>query len=296
MNEQMKQTLWGSLCLSLAAAIWGGVYVVSKAVMDFIPPFTLLIIRFAISLLILGAIVIARREYVQRKDLPLMMLIGFVGVTVSIGAQFLGTNLSSAHMGAIITSASPAFIAVFAVWLLKERLHRFQIIGIALATLGVLVVVGLPDAESGDHSFLGNLILLIAAVSWGLYTVLCKRATLTYSSLAVTAYISFFGLIFSSPLMIWELARKPVEWLSFSWEIWAGVLYVGVISTTVAFYLWNKGFEIVQAGSGAVFFFFQPVVGALLGWLLLGEHLSVSFFIGAVCILLGVGLSNQSQK
>lgn len=292
MNTQARQQLIGCLWLSLAAAIWGGVYVVSKVVLDYIPPFTLLIIRFTISLLILGAIVVARKEYVKKQDLPLMMLVGFIGVTISIAAQFLGTKLSNAHMGAIITSASPAFIAVFAVWLLKERLGVHQIIGITLATAGVLVVVGLPDASAESSSFLGNIILLIAAVSWGLYTVLCKRATQTYSSLAVTAYVSFFGVLFSSPLMIWELATTPIDW-SFGWPIWAGVLYVGVISTTVAFYLWNKGFEMVQAGSGAVFFFFQPIVGTLFGWLLLGEHLSVGFFIGALCILAGVGFSNR---
>jgi drug/metabolite transporter (DMT)-like permease len=95
--------------------------------------------------------------------------------------------------------------------------------------------------------------------------------------------------------MVWEVVTTPINW-SFGWEIWAGVLYVGVISTTVAFYLWNKGFEMVQAGSGAVFFFFQPIVGTLFGWLLLGEQLSVSFFIGAVCILVGVGFSNRQKQ
>ncbi|RNB92339.1 DMT family transporter [Brevibacillus fluminis] len=294
MNAHTKDQLLGCLWLSLAAAIWGGVYVVSKVVLAYIPPFTLLIIRFTISLLILGAIVVARKEYVSKRDLPLMMLAGFVGVTISIAAQFLGTKLSNAHMGAIITSASPAFIAVFAVWLLKERISIHQIVGISLATAGVLVVVGLPDSSGEGHSLTGNLILLVAAVSWGLYTVLCKRATQTYSSLTVTAYVSFFGVLFSSPLMIWEMSTTPIDW-GFGWEIWAGVLYVGVISTTVAFYLWNKGFEMVQAGSGAVFFFFQPIVGTLFGWLLLGEHLSFGFFIGAACILVGVAFSNRQN-
>jgi drug/metabolite transporter (DMT)-like permease len=295
MNAQWKQQLWGGLCLTLAAAIWGGVYVVSKVVLDVIPPFTLLIIRFAIALIVLGAFVVARKEYVQRRDFPLMMVIAFVGVTISIGAQFLGTKLSTAHMGALITSASPAFIAIFAVWLLKERLNWRQIAGIVLATLGVLIVVGVPDAADTQSSFAGNLILLAAAVSWGLYTVLSKKATLTYSSLSVTTYVALFGLIFTSPVMVWELSVTPVDW-NFGWKIWAGVLYIGVISTAGAFYLWNKGFELMQAGSGAGFFFIQPIVGSFLGWLLLNEHLGFSFFLGALFIFLGVGLSNLQQK
>ncbi len=294
MNTNRMQLLLGGLFLSLAAAIWGGVYVISKIVLDIIPPFTLLVIRFAIALLVLGVFVVARKEYVARKDMPLMMLIAFVGMTISIGAQFLGTKLSSAHMGAVITSASPAFIALFAVMLLKERLSVKQVSGIVIATLGVLVVVGMPDTAGESTAFTGNLILLVAALSWGYYTILCKRATRQYTSLSITAYAALFGTVFTLPMMVWELSTTEVDW-SFGWEIWASVLYIGIISTAVAFYLWNKGFEMLSAGSAAVFFFVQPIIGALLGWLLLNETLDLSFVLGAICILLGVGLSNSSK-
>ncbi|MED4752669.1 DMT family transporter [Brevibacillus choshinensis] len=296
MNQsQWKQQLFGSLCLTLAAAIWGGVYVVSKVVLEVIPPFTLLILRFAIALVVLGAFVVARREYIAKRDYPMIMLIAFVGVTISIAAQFVGTKLSTAHMGALITSASPAFIAIFAVWLLKESINWKQLAGILLATVGVLVVIGVPDQADAESSLTGNLILLVAAVSWGLYTVLSKKATQTYSSLAVTTYVALFGLIFTSPIMVWELSATPISW-KFGWEIWAGVLYIGIISTAGAFYLWNKGFELMHAGSGAGFFFVQPIVGACLGWLLLHEHLGVSFFAGAIFIFLGVALSNLRKS
>lgn len=295
MHTPWKQQLFGALCLTLAAAIWGGVYVVSKVVLDVIPPFTLLIIRFAIALLVLGAFVVARKEYIAKKDFPMVMVIAFVGVTISIAAQFVGTKLSTAHMGALITSASPAFIAIFAVWLLKERINWKQLTGILLATAGVLIVIGVPDEADAQSSLAGNLILLLAAVSWGLYTVLSKKATQTYSSLSVTTYVALFGLIFTSPVMVWELSVTPVSW-QFGWDIWAGVLYIGIISTAGAFYLWNKGFELMQAGSGAVFFFVQPIVGAFLGWLLLHEHLGIHFFAGALFIFLGVALSNLQNK
>jgi len=290
-NVHWKKQLFGAICLTLAAAIWGGVYVVSKVVLDVIPPFTLLIIRFGIALIVLGAFVVARREYIAKKDAPLLMAIAFVGVTISIAAQFLGTKLSSAHMGALITSASPAFIALFAIWILKERIRWQQTAGILLATVGVMIVIGVPSEADTHTSWIGNLILLVAALSWGLYTVLSKKATQKYSSLTVTTYAAFFGLIFSWPLSVWELAVTPVSW-EWSWQIWMGVLYIGIISTAGAFYLWNKGFEWMRAGSGAGFFFVQPIVGAFLGWLLLGEHLGAGFFAGACFIFLGVLLSN----
>lgn len=294
MNTQRKKQVWGSIFLSLAAAIWGGVYVVSKVVLEVVPPFTLLEIRFAIALLVLGSIVVLQKSYVPRRDLPSLMRIGLVGITFSIGAQFMGTKLSSAHMGALITSASPAFIVLFAVWMLREKLQLFQLLGMVVATFGVIVVVGVPDHSAASTSFLGNLILLFAAVTWALYTVMSKRATAVYSSVVVTTYAALFGLIFTFPVMLWELSVTPVNW-SFGWSIWAGILYLGVVSTAGAFYLWNKGFELLSAGSGAAFFFIQPIVGAFFGWLLLGEHLSLGFFLGACLILGGVAISNMRK-
>ncbi|WP_232697754.1 DMT family transporter [Brevibacillus daliensis] len=293
--KSIQSNQWlGAVYLSLAAAIWGGLYVVSKVVLDVVPPFTLLVIRFGIAFLVLGIPVIVTRQFIPKKEIPLLILVGIVGVTISIGAQFVGTNLSSAHMGAVITSASPAFILLFAFWLLKERLTVLQVGGILLATLGVLLIIGLPHESLQPEAITGNLILLIAAVSWGLYTVLCKHLSASYSSLSITAYVALFGMISSSPLMIWELTTSPISW-SFSLDIWAGILYIGVISTAGAFYLWNKGFQLVHAGKGAGFFFVQPIVGALLGWLLLGENLHLSFLIGSFIIFLGVALTTYQK-
>lgn len=116
------EKLLGAFYLSLAAGIWGGMYVVSKYVLDFVPPLTLVVLRFIIASVVLGLIFLATRDKpVAKEDIKLMAWLGFIGYTVSIGAQFAGTWLSSAHMGAVITSASPAFIVIFGVLLLKEK-------------------------------------------------------------------------------------------------------------------------------------------------------------------------------
>ncbi|RYD05997.1 hypothetical protein N752_06465 [Desulforamulus aquiferis] len=115
--------LLGAFYLSLAAGIWGGMYVVSKYVLDFVPPLTLVVLRFIIAATVLGLIFYYKKDRrVEKEDLKLVAWLGFIGYTVSIGAQFAGTWLSSAHMGAVITSASPAFIVLFGALLLKERI------------------------------------------------------------------------------------------------------------------------------------------------------------------------------
>ena len=70
--------------------------------------------------------------------------------------------------------------------------------------------------------------------------------------------------------------------------IGGGLLYLGIVSTALAFILWNRGLQLLNASSGGLFFFFQPLVGTLLGWLLLGETIGGTFWIGSFLILIGV--------
>ncbi|MCL5109620.1 MAG: DMT family transporter [Chloroflexi bacterium] len=282
--------LLGAASAFLAAAIWGGLYVVSKYVLYFVPPLTLVVLRFAIGLATLGAILLLTRgRPVARRDLPALALLGLVGFTVSIGAQFAGTKLSTAANGALITSATPALVVVFARWLLGEKATRPRLFGLALATLGVLVVSDPSAISLAPDLALGNAFLVLAAITWALYSVLAKKASRRYSVLTVTTYATLFGLCFTAPLAAGELAvvgpPPPPTPL-----VLLGVLYIGVISTAGAFYLWNLGMALLDSAVAGIFFFAQPVVGGFLGWLLLGEQLGAAFFAGGALIFLGVAV------
>lgn len=77
--------------------------------------------------------------------------------------------------------------------------------------------------------------------------------------------------------MVWEFQSNPIEHMNM--YVLLGVLYLGIVSTAGAFFLWNKGLELMDASIGSLFFFFQPIVGSLLGWLLLNETLSSNFLL-----------------
>src|SRR6185312_7484251 len=97
-----RSTLVGCLCAFSAAAIWGGMYVVSKYVLGYVPPLTLVAIRLVIASIVLGLVLQVRGELrVPRGKLPVIALSGLIGYTVSLGTQFAGTHLSSAHAGAL---------------------------------------------------------------------------------------------------------------------------------------------------------------------------------------------------
>lgn len=277
----------GSLYLALAATIWGGMYVVSKVVLTVISPLELVWLRYVIALIVLSSIGALTHQswHIRRRDFPLILAIGVTGYAISIWTQFLGTKLSTAQMGAIITSATPAFMVVFARLLLKEKITFRKGLSIILATIGVLCIVGI--GYIGKANQLGGLILGIAAITWALMSVLIKLIPSEYSQLVVTTYAIFIATVIITPFAASQINQAQIDALSHP-AIWSGILYLGVVSTAFAFFLWNKGLQMVEAASGSLFFFFQPITGTLLGWLFLGEQVGITFWIGSILILNGV--------
>ncbi|MEH7282661.1 DMT family transporter [Bacillus toyonensis] len=294
----MKQTILGAICLSLAASIWGGMYVVSKYVLDFIPPLTLVWLRFIIAFVVLyGILKIAEKKQkkkvtIRKKDWLLFAWIGFIGYFISITCQFIGTKLSDAHTGSLVTSATPAFMVIFAAIILKEKLTARRLLSTIIATIGVIIVIGW-NIEIGSY-FIGTIILVGAAITWALLSIYVKIASARFSSLVITTYAIFFSLFFITPFMIWELQVASIG--TVNTYVILGVLYLGVISTAGAFFLWNKGLELMDASIGSLFFFFQPIVGSLLGWLLLNETLNSNFFIGGILIICSVLITTFEKK
>lgn len=294
----MKQTILGAICLSLAASIWGGMYVVSKYVLDFIPPLTLVWLRFIIAFVVLYMILkITEKKQkktvtIRKKDWLLFAWIGFIGYFISITCQFIGTKLSDAHTGSLVTSATPAFMVIFASIILKEKLTARRMLSTIIATIGVIIVIGW-DIEIGSY-FIGTIILVGAAITWALLSIYVKIASAQFSSLVITTYAIFFSLFFITPFMIWEFQSNPIEHMNL--YVVLGVLYLGIVSTAGAFFLWNKGLELMDASIGSLFFFFQPIVGSLLGWFLLNETLNSNFFIGGILIICSVFITTFERK
>lgn len=283
----MKNTLLGSLYLILASSIWGGMYVVVKVVVAVILPLELVWLRYLIAILTLLLIgfVTKQKWRIEKRFIWIIVAIGIIGNAISIVAQETGTMLSTAQMGAIITASTPAFMVIFARLILKESLNIKKGISVCLATIGVILIVGIGDINLS--STLGGVSLVIAALTWALMSVLVKRIPSNYSQIVVTTYSILVALIVLTPFVLPRLPELNMMQLTHP-TIWGGLLYLGVISTAGGFLLWNRGLQMLNASSGGIYFFFQPVVGTLLGWLLLDEKISFMFWIGSILILIGV--------
>jgi drug/metabolite transporter (DMT)-like permease len=273
-----------------ATAIWGGMYVVSKVVMEVIPPFSLITLRLLLGILALGIVVALKggTGFTLRQSLQVAG-VGWVGYGVSLGFQFVGTKLSTASNGALITSATPAFVLIFAAWLLKERITLRRLLALGLASLGVLAVVDLRGARLSPDLFWGNLCLVGAAVTWALYSVLIRRLTRDLDTLPVSLVAFFGGLLICVPAGGWEVATQGVGAIT-PGVIW-GVLFLGIISTALSMFMWNYAFASLDAGVASLTIFAQPVVGSALGAYFLGERPTPLFLLGGVLISAGLWLA-----
>lgn len=291
--------LRGAIYGLMAAAIWGGMYVVSDVVLKTIPPFTLLTIRLLLGILVLAPMVWWGHRYSglrlpTQRELLTVLGVGMIGFGISVGAQFVGTDKSTAINGSLVTSSSPAFILLFAALILRERLTFQRISAVLLATVGVFIIIDLSKANFSSETFQGDIALTVAAVTWGLYSVLVRRVSQTLDTLVVTLFAFCGGLLVTVPASALELQSRAIGQVDGGTLL--GILYLGIVSTAGAMWLWNRAFALIDASVASLFFFAQPLVGAFLSVILLDQQVKPNLWVGSALIALGVLLSLRPPK
>ncbi|WP_255171737.1 DMT family transporter [Natrononativus amylolyticus] len=279
----------------LAAALWGGLYVVSKWGFNTVPPLTLAFLRITVGSIAL--LIIVRLKYpnrtTSRRDVLGFTALGVV-VAVSIVTQFVGTDLTTASQGSLITVLTPVFTVALGIVVLGERLTGRLLTGLVLAAVGTIIVLSgqydLTDLRGGATVGIG--MLLIASATWAVYTVWGKPLIERYSALETAAYSSAVAVPVTGILVPYEILTTEFSphLLLVTPSIVVAILYLGLAGTAGAWYLWYKGMEYGDASVVSAFFFAQPVVGAAFGAVFLGEQLGSRFLIGGVVMAVGVYL------
>lgn len=296
----MNRAAFGPL---FAAALWGGMYVVSKWGFAVVPPLTLGFLRVALGGVVLYAVVRATEDDcgIDAADYRGFVVLG-AWVAATIATQFLGTELTNASQGSLLTILTPVFTVALGAAVLGERVGARKLIGIAIALAGTLVVLagqydlGALVGGTGS-SLLGVTLLIVASLCWAGYTVWGLPLVRRYSGLTAATYSTLAAIPMLAPLALVELSLDPPPPLAglLAPRAIFVVLYLGLAATAAAWVLWYRGLETLPAGTVATFFFAQPVVGAALGAVLLGEPVSPLFALGGVVMAVGVWLVSSAR-
>jgi drug/metabolite transporter (DMT)-like permease len=283
-------------------------FVVSKWSFAFVPPVTMGFLRVAVGSLALWLGVHATHRHgsvggdqqpdIDRADWP--AFVGLGGwVAVTIATQFLGTELTNASQGSLLTVLTPIFAVGLGASVLDERVTWRKGGGIALAAVGAaLVLAGQYDLSTiATGNAVGVGLLIVASFAWAGYTVWGVSVVRKYSALTAATYSTIAATPMLAVLAAIELTvlGRPIGSIPLTVESIFATIYLGLVSTAAAWYLWYKGLEFVSAGTVAVFYFLQPVVGISLGALLLGEQIGTTFVVGSLVVGSGVWLVSQDR-
>ncbi len=268
--------------LILTFVLWGSLYVVSKYILGKLPTFTISFLRFSIAFAVLTVTQKRNVRPVEKRDIPYLFLLGVGGYFVAVGAQLLGTKYAGASMASLLNSLNPVTMTLFAALILHEPLTKGKAAGIALALAGVYVILG----GGGAESLVGIGLSLFSVLFWSLVSVLMRRVTQKYDAISVTRYGVGIAALCYLPVCLWEIAETGGIHLDAPGIL--ALLYMGVVCTGGAYYLWNKSLSLLDASTCSAFYPVQPLVSAGLGMLFLGEKTGMGFWIGALLIVAGI--------
>jgi drug/metabolite transporter (DMT)-like permease len=276
----------------LAAIFWGTNFAATKFAALSIPPLLLVAFRFcAGGLLMYGVLRLLEPESrLGRKDLFPMAALGCLGVgTAQTGFTF-GLSMTSAASTGLIFSTAPVWGMLLGSVLGHERPTGRGVVGVALSIVGVGVVF-YEGLGAGSTSLIGNLWVLLAAVSVGVYTVLSVPLLERHTPLTVATYPILFGgpfvLLLSSPQLL------NLGWGSVGVGVWAAVGYSAVFATAFAFVGWQRGISRIGANRTLIYQYLITAVGVASGIVFFGERLGVEKVVGGAVILLGVYLARR---
>jgi drug/metabolite transporter (DMT)-like permease len=286
-----------ALLKALAAVVmWGASFIATKLALVEVSPVTIVWLRFAIGVAVLGALVVARRQFalVGRGELAYFALLGFLGITFHQWLQSNGLVTSLASTTAWIVASTPIFIAALGWLVLRESIGWAGIAGIALAAAGVLIVVGRGSFEGLADGRLGNpgdVLILISAPNWAVFSVLSRRGLREHPSARMMFYVMSLGWIFTSLHFlsgpgIGEIARlTPHGWLA--------VGFLGVFCSGIAYVFWYDALESLPASHVGAVLYLEPLVSAVIAALMLGESILLATLIGGAMILFGVWMVDR---
>ncbi len=230
---------------------------------------------------------------VKREHFWKLLGIGIVGNLIYQMLFIVGLDLTFSANAAVMLGTIPIWVALLSQLFTDEKLNRNQIIGIALAFIGVtLIIVGGSNSLSfASETFIGDLIALMAAISWAVYTILSKKYLKHYNSTQYSAFMSIIGIITLGAVGLPFLIK--VDFSQVSTFAYGGLLYSGLLSVGIAYLIWNHGIIKIGAVRTAMYQNLVPVLGVFFGVLILNEPLTILQYFGSSFVILGLVLTRK---
>ena len=288
-----KSKLARYLLILLAVIFWGSSFVATKRVLDELTPETIISLRLIFgSLLLFFIAVLTKRNFsIKIKSHGYILILALIAV-FHLWIQVTGLKFTSASNTGWIIGTAPVFMAILALIFFREKIKLLQIAGIAIAVIGLLLLIGRGDITNIDLiSNKGDLLVLGSAFTWGVYSMVNKKITLSYSPLMTILYLFLMMAIIILPFTINGETINSVLYLSLIG--WLSIFFLGFLCSGVAYVIWAYSLRDLESAKVGAFLYFEPFVTILTAWLLLNESITLLMILSGLIITTGVVLVNK---
>ena len=278
------------------SVIWGLSFLSTKVALAVMPPMTIAAARFVVAVVLLLAFALVAREDLRLKprDIPLMALSGFLGVTIYFLCENNGIAILTASESSLVIATIPVLTMLVERIAFGARLRARSYVGALLSFAGVALIVlpslaGRPASAGRASSIAGFLYMGGAAAAWVVYALLTKPLGGKYGRIGITFWQSLFGLLGCLPFA----AAESSAWKGFGLSVTLNVLYLGVFCSAIGYWLYISAMDTLGAGTTSVFLNLVPVVSVGAAFLLLGERLGLPSLAGGAVAIGGVYLATM---
>ncbi|MEU8681084.1 EamA family transporter [Streptomyces sp. NPDC048611] len=289
----------GMILATVATVIWSGNFVLADGMAHAIPPVQLAFWRWVIAMLAVAPFAIPhiRRDWpVVRRHLGFLSVVALLGVTLFNTLIYTAGQTSPATNMALIAAASPLVIMVGARLLWREKPGAAGWAGAALSLIGIVVLItkGSLATLLGLSFSAGDLWMVAAMTTFAGYSLMLRRTPRGISGLSLLLSTFVLGTAFLAPAYAWDVTAHgsfPVHTGTV-----AALLYVGVLSSAVAYFAWNKAIATVGAARAGIVYYLEPAIVAVLAYFTLGDGLNLAQLISMGLIIIGVTLSSRAMQ
>lgn len=292
-----KKTLV-EIALFLVALIWALNFSVVKSALSEIDPLSFNGLRFIFAAAIVWIVLTYRNQTftIPKKDwLPLLGM-GLLGNLIYQGLFIIGIDYTYAANAAVMLGTIPIWVALLSHFFNLERMNILKTLGVIAAFAGIVFIVsgGGNPVSFGSNTFIGDLVIIAAAVVWGGYTILSKSFLSRYTPIQFSAIMTTIGCIVLFLIGLPSIIQ--LEWTNISAAAYGGVVYSGLLSIGVAYLIWNYGLQTVGAVHTSTYQNLVPVLGLVFGVVLLNEKLTFLQYVGSAFVVLGIVLARWKRK
>jgi drug/metabolite transporter (DMT)-like permease len=291
----LNQRSGALLSIFIIVCVWGSASSVTKLSVENTPPYVFAFLRNLVASTSLLIFYLYRRKRNNIKPMiaPFRKVVwmGLTGITFFYLFFNIALYYTTAAAGALIQGFIPVAIILLAILFLKERLTGLQAGGILLSVCGVIMIGFVGEMTGARNSVLGNILMIFAVLSWGAYTIISKSMK-QYDAIYLTTITTLVGTAGLIPAVVIELWNRP-SFPAISLNAWLSILYLGLLSSSVCYILYNKVLKVLSGVQVGNFMNLDPIIGAVIAVLVLDERVTIWQIIGTVLVLGGVTVTSM---